>query len=303
MSNRTKGMVYEIALLARTTWNLHSLNNEGTVGNVVEPRTVVLADGSKSDGVSGEMLKHIHAENVWIVESDKSKFCSSCIALEPMRADRVTEVITAKSAEKATDIALKGCAICDLHGFLVQRPTVARASTVEFGWAVGLRDGWHRETHVHARHAPGEKGKQKEEGKATSQMVYHRPTRSGVYAVASVFQPWRIGLNGVNLSYVKKVDRTGRYRLALEAYCAMFLRTEGAMTSCRLPHTEGLEGCLVVSRNNLPAPVVSPLRDDYISELSAISEQFNALEVKTFSSVAEYVGIINELIQEQPYTI
>jgi CRISPR/Cas system-associated endonuclease Cas1 len=47
--------IFEIAILARAIWNLHSLNNEGTVGNVSEPRTVVLADGRKSDAAFDEL--------------------------------------------------------------------------------------------------------------------------------------------------------------------------------------------------------------------------------------------------------
>jgi hypothetical protein len=50
-------VVFEIAILARVKWNLHSLNNEGTIGNVTEPRTIALWDGTKTDGVSGEMMK------------------------------------------------------------------------------------------------------------------------------------------------------------------------------------------------------------------------------------------------------
>ena len=60
--------IYEIAILGRIIWDLHSLNNEGTVGNVTEPRTLILADGRQTDGISGEMLKHIHAEYIWALE-------------------------------------------------------------------------------------------------------------------------------------------------------------------------------------------------------------------------------------------
>ncbi|MBO9327173.1 MAG: hypothetical protein J7463_17985, partial [Roseiflexus sp.] len=52
--------VFEVAILARVTWDLHSLNNEGTIGNVTEPRTIVLWNGARTDGISGEMMKHIH---------------------------------------------------------------------------------------------------------------------------------------------------------------------------------------------------------------------------------------------------
>jgi CRISPR-associated protein Cst2 len=90
-------------------------------------------------------------------------------------------------------------------------------------------------------------------------MVYHRPTRSGRYAIVSVFQPWRIGLNNVTMDYIKNIDREKRYRLVLKAYQSMFTKTEGAMTSTRLPHTTNFSGIIVVAKNNIPAPVISPL--------------------------------------------
>ncbi|MFQ6120864.1 MAG: DevR family CRISPR-associated autoregulator, partial [Methanosarcinales archaeon] len=234
--------IYEIAILGRVTWDLHSLSNEGTVGNVTEPRTLMLADGTKTDGISGEMLKHIHAENVWILEPDKNKFCKVCKILRPERADGNEDVRKKKKVEDAVEKALE-CELCDIHGFLVQTPTVARESTVEFGWAVGIPEV-KRDIHVHARHAVHEayiaieeeqdKGKcdkrecDKEEVKVykikgkwyceehiprpTPQMIYHRPTRSGKYAIISVFQPWRIGLNNVNFEYDVSDDiRKKRY--------------------------------------------------------------------------------------------
>jgi hypothetical protein len=59
-TSQSSAGVFEIAILARVKWDLHSLNNEGTIGNVTEPRTIVLWNGTKTDGVSGEMMKHIH---------------------------------------------------------------------------------------------------------------------------------------------------------------------------------------------------------------------------------------------------
>jgi len=312
--------IYELAIVGRATWNLHSLNNEGNIGNVVEPRTLKLADGTTTDGISGEMLKHIHVARLWELEADKTKFCPVCRVLEPMRADQNPEVTKFKKGEEAAAVsqALTDCIVCDLHGFLVQRPTVARQSTVEFGWAVGLRGHVHRDIHQHARHAVGFKGEGKpdesapgeqaepaaEERRATSQMLFNRPTRSGVYAIVTVFQPWRIGLNTVDYSYPAGLDRQARYGLALQAYEAMFLRTDGAMTSTRLPHPEGFEGAVVVSRENFPAPVVSPLKDDYRDELehlaSVTSAKFDVLE---FDDIGGFVQTLRSLENDAPYAL
>jgi CRISPR-associated protein Cst2 len=346
--------VYEIAILARATWNLHSLSNEGTVGNVTEPRTVMLADGTPTDGISGEMLKHIHAGYVWALQSNKSELCDACKNFWPERAGGNPNV-KGKSIEEAVKEALK-CELCDLHGFLVPlAPNPNRASTIEFGWAVGIPTRVQRGIHVHTRHAlhearlaveeqkepskwgddncfwerreegnivekcttnPNESMLYKVKGKwyceehvpgaVTPQMLYHRPTRSGVYAIISVFQPWRIGLNNIKPSYnLEDEKRKLRYKLALKAYQAMFLRTEGAMTTTRLPHTENFEGVIVVSRVNYPAPVISPLKDDYAQEIENIKTSIgdNKIEVKNFTSLAEYVQKINELIEDIPYKV
>ena len=336
--------VYEIAILGRITWNLHSLNNEGNVGNVTEPRVVALADGRKTDGISGEMLKHIHAEKMWELESTKNNFCSTCKQFKPEKADGNKPVRDSVSPEKAVKIALD-CELCDIHGFLVQRPTVARSSLIEFGWAVGIPQVY-KDIHTHARHSVHEQFLQIDEEKnegawggskcsnknncetnenesklykikdkwyceehlpiKTGQMVYHRPTRSGTYAVISVFQPWRIGLNNVSLQYdISDANkRKSRYELALKAYQAMFLRTDGAMTSTRLPHTEDFKGVIVVSKVNYPAPVISPLKDDYITQMESIRESIkNTFEVTKFENLQQFTSSINELMSRTPYKL
>lgn len=336
--------VYEIAILGRATWNLHSLSNEGTVGNVTEPRTVVLADGRKTDGISGEMLKHIHAEKMWELENVKTNFCVACKQFKPEKADENKDVRGKDKPEEAVKEALN-CELCDIHGFLVQKPTVARSSLIEFGWALGIPQVF-RDIHTHARHSVREQfvpieeekdianwgsercfGKncevKPEESKLyrvknkwyceehlpikTGQMVYHRPTRSGIYAIISVFQPWRIGLNNVNFNYdvVDDNQRKSRYQLALKAYQAMFMRPEGAMTTTRLPHTENFEGIIVVSKVNYPVPVISPIRDDYTQQIESIRAVIGVdnIEIKKFNSPAEFFQKINDLLTENPYKV
>lgn len=297
--------VFEVAIVGRIAWNLHSLNNEGTVGNVTEPRTVILADGTKTDGISGEMLKHIHAQNVWLLAPDKSVFCPPCRTLRPQRADVNKEL--AKGLKQAADIldaVLKACALCDLHGFLKTEEAIPRSSTVEFGWAVGLRDSFYRDVHVHARHeVEGRAASQAEREEVSAQMVYHRPTRSGVYAIVTVFAPWRIGLNEIVYRYVNGVKRDERYRLALEAYKAAFARTDGAMTSTRLPHVEEFQGAVVVSTRNFPVPVPSPLRSDYLEALDRLARVSPDLEVHRFAALDELFGILDSLKGREPFEL
>jgi len=294
--------IYEISLVGRIRIDAHSLNNEGTVGNVTEPRTIVLANGEKTDGISGEMLKHIHTEALWqIAKEKKVHLCPACQILSPMKADSNKAVTEMKETKSALNEALK-CAICDLHGFLVQKPTLSRKSTIEFGWTIALPNQFYRDIHVHTRVAAGEKEREKgAEAEVSEQMIYNRPTRSGVYAFVSVFQPWRIGLNEIDYTYSIDEDaRKKRYELALDAYKAMIARIEGAMTTTRLPHFEEFGGAIAITKNAAPVPVISPLADGYIQQMKTIIGQQN---VKEFSSFASFMQEIDKLKNAVPYKL
>jgi len=343
--------IYELAIVGRITWDLHSLNNEGSIGNVTEPRTVMLANGEKSDGVSGEMLKHAHVQALWQIGQGSLPLCSNCQKLEPNKANKSEGLGDKMPEAEAMATAISRCALCDLHGFLVEKPTINRSSCLEFGWAVGVPENWHRDLHLHARHAVGERGKPSKDSKAakpddtahasaqtallpgmeggaadaqgsatesdtaptasgaaagTSQMVYNRPTRSGVYAVVTVFSPWRIGLEHLHYTYpIDEPERLKRYQAAMRAYQAVFWRTDGAMTTTRLPHVEGFEGNVVVSRTNLPVPVVSSLNGEYDRELCSLVETIgDGLENHRFANMAEFVKLMSDLSKDGvPYTL
>lgn len=314
--------IYEMAILGRITWNLHSLNNEGTVGNVTEPRNVRIIDPNTgdaitTDGISGEMLKHIHAAYMWRM-GKKSKFCAGCKKLEPERSFKDKAIKSKRNFSEIEKEAIKKCILCDCHGFLFPEAAItgSRSSIVDFGWALGLpKNGeFIRDIHLHTRVAPskksksmvasGEKGKK---GEITTQMIYHRPTRSGSYAVISLFQPWRIGLNRADMKYViSNGDRKERYELILKAYQAMFMRTEGAMISTRLPHTTDFLGIIILAKTNIPVPVISPLKKDYIDKVKEILSRksfADNFELVKFNSVSEYVGVLESLLEKTPYSI
>ncbi|WP_297520781.1 DevR family CRISPR-associated autoregulator [Thermococcus sp.] len=349
--------VFEIAILGRALWELHSLNNEGNVGNVVEPRSVKIIDPNTgkavtTDGISGEMLKHIHAEMMWILDS-KNNLCDACKIQHPERFNFVIKSdpnVKQKinRPEDAISEALNTCDICDVHGFMItEKVTVSRKSTVEFGWALGIPQVY-RDIHLHARHStqtqaieevlePGKWGDNKcsvkgcktdpneskllkingkwycEVHAPTSQMIYHRPTRTGEYAVVTVFQPWRICLNEAKQDlYTYECDdenrnrRLDRYRLALRAYQLMFTRPEGAMTTTRLPHTVDFKGVIVYSTEPVPVPVISPLKEDYTKEITEIAKSLkederSPIHILEFNSLSEFVAKINELIKMEPY--
>lgn len=304
--------VFEIAILARMIWNLHSLNNEGTLGNVSEPRTLVLWDGQRTDGISGEMMKHIHAFWTWLGASSNNDYtlCDGCRDFRPQRADLIGSQLKKNDNVTSLNTALQ-CALCDLHGFLVQSPTIHRQSVVEFGWVVGIPGKVQRDLHVHARHAAKERGVEQspesdEEGKgqeAAAQMVYHRPTRSGIYALVSLFQPWRIGLNEINYTYpVAPDERKRRFDLALRAYEWTLKRPDGAMRSTRFPHIEGAEGVILVSEKPIPVPILSPLREDFREKSKEIAS-LQGCTAYEFSDLDELARLLHEAQRWQPFAL
>mgnify|MGYP000641303465 CR=1 FL=1 len=335
MTEQKQGQVFEIAIVGRVTWNLHSLNNEGTIGNVTEPRTVVLWDGTKTDGVSGEMMKHIHAFWTWLQAKENNlPLCQACKELKPERAnadrrlrqDEWQEVLRSPKNERpkvAVNKAIAQCAICDLHGFLIaprtegeegqgrrrrsqedRFPAVHRTSVIEFGWIVGVPQKFHRDLHLHARHSQEEQAREGDEKEVTAQMLYHRPTRSGVYAFVTLFQAWRIGLNEVNYTYALNDDneRKKRYELALTAYEWTFKRPDGAMTTTRLPHIEGAEGLVLVAKTAVPVPLLSPLRDDYRQQLKDLAQR-QGVEVHEFDELVKLTEILTKLRELTPFKL
>lgn len=303
--------IYEIGILGRATWQLHSLNNEGSIGNVTEPRTVKIIDSNNklvtTDGISGEMLKHFHTRILWTLTNNKD-LCSGCKALNPEKFNM--EENKGDSVEDIVKNALKRCTICDLHGFLIPKPTISRKSTIEFAWAVGIPKVG-RDIHTHARQALGEKRKvsenEGEESLRGTQMIYHRPTRSGIYAIISMFQLWRIGLNEAKEKYtydITEEKRKERYELALRAYQHLFSRPEFAMSTTRLPHVGDFQGLILHSESRSPLPLLSPLKDDYVQQAKDTVEKIgNSIKIEEFKSVSEFIEKVGTLLEREPYNI
>jgi CRISPR-associated protein Cst2 len=248
--------------------------------------------------------------------------CSACQKFQPQRADAsigdLPEEVRGRGRETdAMGEIIRRCVLCDLHGFFVQRPTIHRQSTIEFGWVVSVREKFHRDLHLHARHAIGsqeettsegevleEEASGEREAEVTAQMVYHRPTRSGIYAFVTLFQAWRIGLNEVNYTYALGNDdeRKERFDLALTAYEWTFKRPDGAMTTTRLPHIEGVEGLVLVAKTAVPVPLLSPLCDDYRQKLKELAER-QGVEAHEFDDLLRLTEILTDLRQLSPFKL
>jgi hypothetical protein len=89
-------------------------------------------------------------------------------------------------------------------------------------------------------------------------------------------------------------------RLALTAYEWTFKRPDGAMTTTRFPHIEGIEGIVLISRQAVPVPMLSPLREDYREKLKTLAEK-QGIEPKEFNDLDELVNILSELQESVPF--
>jgi len=321
-------MVFEVGILARLTIDAHSLSNEGAVGNVTEPRTVLLADGTPTDGISGEMLKHMHVRAFWN-RATKEQLCQPCSRLSPMKASespKVSEVIkeyaakskprnrgTSQRKNVAKEERIESfnriltealqCAICDTHGFLIEDVALSRKSALEFGWALAVPKKMFRDIHTHSRVASGEKAQVPGEEQVAEQMVYHRPTRSGVYGFITLYQPWRIGLNEIRYEYViEEEERLQRHGMVVDAYGDMLGRLEGAMTTTRLPHQAECAGVILTSTQRRPVALVSPLLEDYATRASEIASK-RGFKATTFDSFTALLDGLDAVKKAEPLRI
>lgn len=288
--------VWEVALLARVDLLLHSLNNEGSVGTSMRPRrlTVPTASGlEERDGVSGEMLKHGHAAflHYLAVSGDGLPLCEGCRFLHPQRAayPSPTQELTAYQA-------IEKCVICDVHGFLIPGQNVHRETAIQFSWAVTTH-GAVRQSHQHARHDPF---RGRGEGN-TVQMPYQRPTRSGTYALVTLVQLWRIGVDllssdGNGFRKISPDQRKRRAEATVEALRSLLLRPDGAMVATRLPHLTGAHGVLLVSEGP-PVPIISPLGDSFTHVARDLAEKVGA-RCYPFSSLEDMAQHFQAVLQE-----
>lgn len=253
---------YQIAVMARLGWNLHSMNNEGTVGNVTMGRKVTLPRSTpagietlETDMVSGEMLKHGFVESLW-TRFGTDQLCPDCKTLRPVRAS--------KAASHKEALA---CPICDLSGYMAVAKgglNLKRYAPIEFGMSVALPEAVAMQKHIHARHRRDVDEAEGETAAASDQMIYYRPTRSGQYAFHALLNAWKIGVDDTTFeAVVEKDSRWSRFSTALYALADVMIFPQGAMRATRLAHVTEAQGIIVVTEINAFVPRWSPLDDQY----------------------------------------
>lgn len=273
--------IASFSLSARITLNMHSLNNEGTEGNTTKTRQthIVGSDGHRHfvNAISGDMWKHIQTEHFFELARDEHlALCSGCARFDANRINADQDWIDAHPTTHAGMLSdlLTHCAIDDTAGVLIAQNGrhLARKSVVEFGWVLGMPEQVITNSYLHARYALPEDNTEDDttgtepdqastDGANLGQMIYYQPASSGIYALASHVELWRVGYNEALQSYVLPEDeRRLRAGLVLQSLLHTVLEPRGAMRSTELPHLMALEGILTWStQRSRPAPMASAL--------------------------------------------
>ncbi|MBI1880822.1 MAG: DevR family CRISPR-associated autoregulator [Chloroflexi bacterium] len=309
--------VYSLSICGRATLNLHSLNNEGGEGNQIQTRMVdiVGSDGRlyNVNAISGDMFKHIQAEHLYHTGRGQLPLCKAC---QQFDANRISadpdfrEFLKGKTKPTQVEVLnrlIQTCAMDDLEGNLITEGgfSTPRKSVVEFGWVVGVPEVTRSDQYFHVKYVPDrrEKPTDKEEREGNlGQSIFHRPASSGVYAAIAHAEIVRIGYNDISQNYVlDTIARQARYKALLESLIYTFVEPNGAMRNTQLPHMVNFEGVVSYTTAILPAPTVSPLNENYREDIEGVSEALGklhpeAITVKRFNSLAEYAGILQELI-------
>lgn len=314
--------IHNLAIAAKATLNLHSLNNEGGEGNQIQTRMVNVTDKGgrlhSVNAISGDMLKHIQAEHLYHISRDQQlPLCAACSIFDANRMSAAPDFQSWISKEKPTPVQvinrLLTCTLDDLEGNLVTQGnlSVPRKSVVEFGWAVGIPETVSTDQYFHVKYDPDRReiptAKADRSGNL-GQAIFHRPANSGQYAIVCAVEAHRIGYNDITQDYVIDADaRRARLAALLESLLYTFIQPAGAMRNTQNPHIVDVTGMVSVSSGPAPAPLLSPLNGDFAQEteqVTAALNQIHADRVQTlrFGSLAELATQLQRLIADaEPY--
>lgn len=294
-------MIHSVSVSGLMTLEMHALNNEGAEGNTMMTRMVdiIVKDGDKArkhtvNAVSGDMFKHIFVEHlIGEAKTHGLPLCAGCQVFDPNRicyAPAWSEVNKSRGWTKETKDSeiLRGvietCVVDDAAGILItgevggKSRSVARKSSVEFGWVVGRPQEVATESYFHAKYVAEGREKGSGDSSNTGQNIFHRPASSGRYAMVLNIDLYKIGRNDITLEYdLTPEQRANRVASVLRAVAATFVKPTGAHRNTQNPHVVDFEGVVGLSASTLPAPAVSPLNPNFVDELGRVAGALNRL--------------------------
>lgn len=314
-----------LTIAGRWNVNLHNLNNEGTEGNFIQPRTVTVVRDNKLhtvNAISGDMMKHIHADYFRQIALDDGAadlngysgalpLSRNSIVLDPNRIsteEEMTEMLVDENMQNHAilDYVIRTCSLTDVHGILMtaKRRMLPRKSRVEFGWIIAVPEVSETNHFIHVKYARENATKYKHEKDETNkgQALFHRPASSAEYAFLAHVEADKVGLNDLTMeSPISEDDRRVRVIATLNAMMQTLLHPYGAGRSQQAPHVSGFQGLVITSDSRMPAATVSPLEDDYIEQAEGIVKHMNRVggqlkleQVESLPSLVEYTGDLME---------
>lgn len=292
----------KLAIMMRIELKGEALNNEGTIGNIMQPRQISLNNGEVRQAISGGMLKHYHSRNLTLL-ADENELCDTCKIFSPMKNGQVK---TRDDKFSDSGNKVKECIVDDIEGFMNagKGHNEKRTSCVKFSWAIATEEN-EFETMFHTRVDPTQDNNKKKSDKKedtcegntnkdqNTQMPFHRPIRSNIYAITIQVDLDRIGFDDEKLIYTLDSDKIQeRQRKCIKALINMFVDMEGALCSTRLPHIGNIEG-IVVTKND---------KNEVLSKYSALNNDYKEINKNisnnsiVFNNIVEFKEVLENLI-------
>ena len=210
----------------------------------------------------------------------------------------------------------RACVVTDAHGSLITEiapkgeedsfsasVAVARTSRVQVGFMVGVPSKSATKHYFHAKFVSTRTGQQAREGSSNEgQNIFTRPATSAEYAIVVNIDLAGLGFNDAqNIHVVSEEELAARKRAVIDALSFTLMNQPGANASQQFPHIMDFSGAIVTSSNALPAPTVSPLKEDYLSVLESLIESANsmnsdaAMECKPVDSLSDAVSVLTSI--------
>lgn len=321
-----------IAINARLTLSLHALNNEGTQGNARQIRRVNIFDPRRRlpvsvNAISGEMLKHIAFEHLIDLALRYGLPLSNVAQIHnSMRAGWHSQrgLTATNSADRMAE-AIKTCVADDLLGFLELRKgeqNLPRKSLIEFGWMPAIPGQGLVEAKDHSRFTDDQGGEKSENA---GQMRFSVEVASGDYAFTSFFDIAGVGYNSeaesvtgpANCYSIDNGERISRTILGLETIYQTLLSPLGASRTATLAHVHGISGTVSLGFTHTPAPAISPLEEDYRTQIQSICEVINrgfglqktetkkaeCLDFNSFTELGAILQSISKFLSKKEYLL
>lgn len=288
--------VWEIGLFLRVGLQAHSLSNSGTNGSIrTLGRRQLLADGTKADAISGQIMKYYHARLLaQYAEAQGLPLCPACLHRHSRRAAALVELKEFKNL--IIDQPIRMCVVCDVHGLLSTskkadaksgteaREGVSKASLLKFPLALAKQDQWRETTQFHTRRS--------------DPAMLEKPVRSGLYSIPIRYECYGIGVDTLLWRPVvtDEAERIRRHQAVLQTLRASILTPSGANMASTHPHLTSLEGAIVLQYEaGLPAPGCSSLNDDFIAKLRLFAS--DTCRVLVFEDIGQFDQMMREVTQ------